>query len=776
MPDGLVGEAVTRLEDAELLVGAARYVDDISPAGLLHAAFVRSAFGHARLGAVDCDVARDMPGVVAVYAVDDLMDVLTTDRVPETFPPPQPREEFGPYVLARDEVCYVGEPVAVVIAENRYQAEDAAAMVMVDYDPLDAVTDCREAARDGAPPADTRNKGNVFSAVSMGYGDCDGAFAGAAHVISETLHQHRGVAMSMECRGVVASFDPRRKKITMWASCQQPHGHKAILVDLLGLSEDQVRVVIPHLGGGFGPKLNFYPEDGAVAAASMKLGKPVKWIEDRREHLLTTTQERDQIWEVELAADAEGKLLGLRGRLYHDQGAYTVRGTNIPFSAATTILGPYILPSYRMDVSVAHTNKVPATSMRGAGHPQGNFTMERLIDRMADKIGMDPAEIRARNLIPAERIPYEQPLKTQAGQRIIYDSGDYPKCQSDLLDALDYAGFPARQAAARGDGRYLGLAVANYVKPTGRGPFESGLVRIGTSGKVSVYTGAVAMGQGFRTAMAQLCSEQLGVRPEDVIIVAGDTDTVSHGIGGFASRQTVCAGSAIHMASGEVRKKVLSVAAHLLEASEEDLDLKDGNVFVKGVPDMAVGFREVANAVAGIPGVSLPDGISAGLEAEVNFKPENVTYANGAHGCEVEVDPETGGVKILRYVVIHDSGRLVNPLIVDGQVQGGVTLGIGHALFEQMMYDESGQPLSTNLAEYLIPTAPEVPNYEIVHQVSPTDRNPIGVKGVGECGVMAAMPALLAAVENALTDFSVKLDRYPVTPAMIAEKVLAGSR
>jgi len=776
MPDGLVGEAVTRLEDAELLVGAARYVDDISPAGLLHAAFVRSAFGHARLGAVDCDVARDMPGVVAVYAVDDLMDVLTTDRVPETFPPPQPREEFGPYVLARDEVCYVGEPVAVVIAENRYQAEDAAAMVMVDYDPLDAVTDCREAARDGAPPADTRNKGNVFSAVSMGYGDCDGAFAGAAHVISETLHQHRGVAMSMECRGVVASFDPRRKKITMWASCQQPHGHKAILVDLLGLSEDQVRVVIPHLGGGFGPKLNFYPEDGAVAAASMKLGKPVKWIEDRREHLLTTTQERDQIWEVELAADAEGKLLGLRGRLYHDQGAYTVRGTNIPFSAATTILGPYILPSYRMDVSVAHTNKVPATSMRGAGHPQGNFTMERLIDRMADKIGMDPAEIRARNLIPAERIPYEQPLKTQAGQRIIYDSGDYPKCQSDLLDALDYAGFPARQAAARGDGRYLGLAVANYVKPTGRGPFESGLVRIGTSGKVSVYTGAVAMGQGFRTAMAQLCSEQLGVRPEDVIIVAGDTDTVSHGIGGFASRQTVCAGSAIHMASGEVRKKVLSVAAHLLEASEEDLDLKDGNVFVKGVPDMAVGFREVANAVAGIPGVSLPDGISAGLEAEVNFKPENVTYANGAHGCEVEVDPETGGVKILRYVVIHDSGRLVNPLIVDGQVQGGVTLGVGHALFEQMMYDESGQPLSTNLAEYLIPTAPEVPNYEIVHQVSPTDRNPIGVKGVGECGVMAAMPALLAAVENALTDFSVKLDRYPVTPAMIAEKVLAGSR
>lgn len=776
MADSTVGKPLPRLEDQELLTGSARFVDDLNPDGLLHAAFVRSAFGHARINNVDTDAARDMPGVVAVYTIDDLGDVLTQDRVPETHPKPPPRVEIGPWVLARDEVCYVGEPIAVVIAEDRYQAEDAAAMVMVDYDPLDSVTDCRASAEAGAPRVDTRNKGNIFQETRLGYGDCDAAFARADHVVSETLYQHRGVAMSMECRGVVASWNERRRKFNMWASTQGPHGHKAILVHLFGLMEDQVRVVVPHVGGGFGPKLNFYPEDAAVSAATLKLARPIKWIEDRREHLIATTQERDQVWDVEIAADSEGKILGLRGMLFHDQGAYTVRGTNIPFSASTTILGPYIVPNYRMDIVIAHTNKVPATSMRGAGHPQGNFTMEKMLDRLADKMGLDPAEIRRRNMIAADQIPYEQKIKTQAGQPVIYDSGDYPKCQADLLEALDYDGFAERQRVARAAGRHLGIGISNYVKPTGRGPFENGLVRIGTSGKASVYTGAVAMGQGFKTAMAQLCAEQLGIDPKDVIVVAGDTDGVANGIGGFASRQTVCAGSAIHMASVAVRKKILSVAAHLLEASEDDLELVDGRVSVAGVPEMSVGFKDIANAVAGTPGVALPDGVSAGLEAEISFKPENVTYANGAHGCEVEVDPETGEIKITRYVVIHDSGRLINPLIVDGQVHGGVTLGVGHALFEHMRYDGEGQPLSTNLAEYLIPTAPELPNFEVVHQVSPTDRNPIGVKGVGECGVMSATPALHAAIENALSEYDVRLDRYPVTPSMIAEKVLASGQ
>lgn len=775
MPDTYVGERVLRLEDEALLTGGAAFVDDFRLDGMLQAAFVRSSVAHARIRSVDATAARAVPGVAAVYTIDDLRPVLSQDRVPENFPSPGDRVDVGPYVLARDEVCYVGETVALVVAENRYVAEDAAQLVEVDYETLPVLCDPRDAAAPGAAAVDTRQDrpDNLQGRFVREHGHCDAAFAGAAHVVALELFQHRGVSMSMECRGSIVRFDPLTGRFTMWASCQAPHSHRSVLVHLLGLDEGKVRVIVPSVGGGFGPKLLFYPEDAAISAATMLLGRPVKWIEDRREHLMTTTQERDQHWTVEMAADADGRILGLRGRFYHDQGAYTARGTNIPHSSATTILGPYIVPSYRMEVVIAHTNKVCATSMRGAGHPQGCFTMERLLDRVADAAGLDRTVVRERNMIPADVMPYTQPLKTQAGQPITYDSGDFPGCQKALLEAMDYAGFPARQQAARAAGRYLGFGMANYVKPTGRGPFETGLVRIGTSGKVSVYTGAVAMGQGFRTAMSQLVAEQLGVRPSDVVIVAGDTDRVSLGFGGFASRQTVTAGSSIHLATIQVRKKVLAIAAHLLEASEADLELVDGRVVVKGVPGMSVGFTEIANAVAGTPGYALPEGVSAGLEAEVNFQPENVTYANGAHGVELEVDPGTGGVTILRYVVVHDSGRLVNPMIVDGQVHGAVTLGIGHALFEWMMYDEAGQPQTTNLAEYLVPTAPEIPRFEIVHQVSPTDRNPIGVKGVGECGVMTAAPAVLSAVESALAPFGVKAERYPLTPAMLVEQIRA---
>jgi carbon-monoxide dehydrogenase large subunit len=775
MPDSLIGAPLRRLEDRALLTGQGRYVDDMAPDGLLHCAFVRSPLAHARIRSVDMAAARAVPGVHAVWAAADLAGILTQDRIPEGFPKPGPdRREVGPYVLARDEVTYVGETVCAVIAESRAVAEDAAQLVEVEYDALPVVADCRAALAAGTPDVDTREPGNLVDSYTVASGAVDEAFAAAAHVVATELRQHRGVSSPMECRGSVLRFDERRGRLTMWANTQAPHSHKSVLVHLLGLDEAAVRVIVPSVGGGFGPKLLFYPEDGVAAAAAMALRRPVKWMEDRREHFLATTQERDQIWEVEMALDAAGRILGLRGRLYHDQGAYTARGTNIPFSSATTILGPYIVPSYRMEVFIAGTNKVPATSMRGAGHPQGCFTMERLLDLAARKLGMTQAAIRSANMIRPEQMPYTHPVKTQAGQPIVYDSGDYAGCQDALLKAIDVDGFAARKAAAKAEGRCLGLGLANYVKPTGRGPFESGLVRIGTSGKVSVYTGAIAMGQGFHTAMAQICAERLGLKPEDVSVVAGDTDTVLKGIGGFASRQTVTAGSAIHLAAGKVRDKVLSIAAHMLEADEGDLDMRDGVVAVKGVPGLSVTFTDVANRVAGTPGYALPPGIEAGLEASVDFAPPNVTYANGAHAAIVEVDPETGGVHIERYVVVHDSGRLVNPLIVDGQVQGGVVHGLGNALFEAMRFDDDAQPVTTTLAEYLLPTATELPNIEIVHQVSPTDRNPIGVKGVGECGVMSAAPAILAAIEDALSEFGVTLDRYPVTPVMLVEKINAG--
>ena len=775
MPDTYVGKKITRLEDDILLAGEATFIDDIQLDGMLHLAVVRSQMAHARIASIDVSAARDLPGVAAVYTIDDLLPVLSQERIPENFPTPGDRVDVGPYVLARDEVCYVGEPIVAVIAENRYVAEDAAQLVVVDYDPLPVLADPRDAAKPDAPLVNSRQAepGNIVQDLDFGHGDADKAFANAAHVVRSELYQHRGVSNSMECRGSIARYDPLRKTFTMWSSCQAPHSHRSVLVYLLGLDEAQIRVIVPNIGGGFGPKLLFYPEDGIISAAALLLGRPIKWIEDRREHLITTTQERDQFWDVEMALDAEGKILGLRGQMYHDQGAYTARGFNIPFSAATTILGPYVIPNYALNVIVAHTNKVPATSMRGAGHPQGCFTMERMIDRAADAAGIDRTIVRERNLIRFEDMPYAHPLKTQAGQQIVYDSGNYEKCQGDLLEALDYTGFRARQAAALENGRYLGLGIANYVKPTGRGPFETGIVRIGTSGKISVYTGGIAMGQGFQTAMSQIVADQLGVSPADVTIVHGDTQNVTQGFGGFASRQTVCAGSSIHLAAGTVRKKVLAIAAHLLEASAEDLELVDGKVFVKGVPGMAVGFQEIASAVAGVPGYALPEGITPGLEAEASFMPDNVAYANGAHGAELEVDIGTGHVRIKRYVIVHDSGRLINPFIVDGQVHGGVTLGLGHALFENMIYDDQAMPQSTNLAEYLIPTAPEVPNYEIIHQESVTDRNPIGVKGVGECGVMTAAPAILSAIESALQDFDIKLDKYPVTPSDIISKIQA---
>ena len=771
MPDTALGAPVTRLEDQALLTGAARFVDDIRLPGLLHAAFVRSPHGHARITGVDAVAARALPGVIAVWTIDDLGGTITQDRIPEGFPKPPPRRDVGPYVLARDEVCYAGEPVAVAIAEDRYIAEDAAQQVVVAYDPLSPVVDCRAALAEDAPPVDSRAGRNLVDQYTLGHGDPDAAFAGAARVVRASFLQHRGVSNPMECRGAVVRFDRASGALTMWASTQAPHSHKSVLVYLLGLDEARVRVIVPSVGGGFGPKLNFYPEDAAIAAVAVKLGRPVKWIEDRREHLLATTQERDQLWEVEMAVESDGRIRGLRGRLWHDQGAYTARGTNIPFSSATTILGPYVVPNYRMEVRIAHTNKVPATSMRGAGHPQGCFVMERMLDRVAQALGLDRVEVRRRNMIRAEQMPYAQPLKTQAGRYIVYDSGDYGKCQADLLAAVGYDGFRTRQVEARREGRYLGLGIANYVKPTGRGPFESGRVRIGTSGKVSVCTGAVAMGQGFHTAMAQICAAELGVRPEDVTVIAGDTRQVSLGVGGFASRQTVCAGSSIHLAAVQVRRKVLKIASHLMEASEDDLALADGKVFVKGVPGISMSFAEVANAVAGTPGYALPPGLDAGLDAMVNHKIDDVTYANGAHAVEVEVDPGTGRVALLRYVVVHDSGRLINPLIVDGQVQGAVAHGLGNTLYEWMAFDGDAQPLTTTLAEYLLATAPELCNIEIVHHVSPTDRNPIGVKGVGECGVMSVAPAVLSAIEDALAPFGVELDRYPVTPAMLVAAI-----
>jgi carbon-monoxide dehydrogenase large subunit len=599
------------------------------------------------------------------------------------------------------------------------------------------------------------------------YGDAAAAFERAPHRVSVALKQHRGGAHSIEGRGVLASYDTNEDRLTVWSSTQLAHEVRAFLMTLLRLDENQVRVVAPDVGGGFGAKFVMYPEEVTVAAACLKLRRPIKWVEDRREHFLAAVQERDQYWDVEAACDADGLLLAVRGRLIHDEGAYTPQGINLPYNASTALPGPYVLPAYDLVVQVVETNKVATMPVRGAGYPEGAFAMERLLDRVAQELDLDRAEVRRRNLVPPERMPYVTPIKTRSGSPVTLDSGDYPATLARALAVIDHAGFAARQRDARAAGRYLGIGIGIGVKGTGRGPFESGIVRIGRSGRVSVYTGAMPMGQGIKTALAQICAEQLHVSPDDVTVLAGDTAIIPHGQGGFASRQTVTAGSAVHLAAVAVRDKALKVAAHLLEANPADLELRDGRIEIAGAPGSGFSLREIAEALSGVPGYSMPGGFEPGLESLENFMPSALTYGGGCHVVEAEVDTDTGGVRILRYVVVNDSGRAINPMIVEGQVVGGAVHGVGNALYEWMGYDAGAQPVTTTFADYLMTSATEAPSVEVVLAEYPSPLNPLGVKGVGEAGCVPAAAAIVSAVEHALAPFGVRIEEYPITPARL---------
>ena len=767
----MIGERIKRIEDPALLRGVARFADDIHLPGLAEAAFLRSPHPHAMIEAIDVEDARQAPGVHAVLTIADLAPVLTSERMPLGFRDQSLPDDITPFVLAKDEVRHVGEPVALVVAETRYLAEDAAARIEVDYRPLPAVADCRAAIAPDAPRVHSEKSSNVLIAFEQDYGDADRAFANAPHVFSLALKQHRGGAHPLEGRAVVARYDPLDDRLTVWSSTQMSHETRSVLVNLLGSDESRIRVVAPDVGGGFGAKYLTYAEEVAVAAAARILDRPIKWIEDRREHFTSSIQERDQYWDVEVATDGDGKLLAIRGEMTHDHGAYTPQGINLPYNSSTAVPGPYILPAYNLQVTVAMTNKVAAMPVRGAGYPEGTFVMERLLDAAADGLGMSRAEIRRRNLVPVDAMPYTAPLKTRAGTFVKCDSGDFLKCQAMALEAIGAAEFPARQESERAEGRHIGLGIANGLKGTGRGPFESGMVRIGRSGRVLVATGAMPMGQGTKTLLAQICAAQLGLEATDIEVIAGDTNAIPMGLGGFASRQTVTAGSSVHLAAGEVRAKVLTMAAHLLEAAEEDLELAAGDVRVKGAPELSVGLREVAEAASGVPGYALPPGVEPGLESSVNFMPTGLAYSNSVHAVEVEVDIETGAVTIRRYLVVSDCGRLVNPMMVDGQVRGGVVHGIGNGLFEWMGFDGEGQPLTTNFADYLLPSATDVPAIDLVYNETLSPMNPIGVKGVGEAGTVPAAAAIASAIEDALRPYAVRIDEVPVKPGRIVELI-----
>ncbi len=767
----VLGQPVPRLEDPALLRGRACFVDDLHFSDLLHGSFVRSGEAHARLRGIDAAEALAAPGVQAVLTLDDIRPHVTNVRMPLGQPSAAIRHALDPPILADGEVRYVGEPVALVIADHPYRAEDAAGLVAIDYGTLPAAIDCRDALAPGAAPAHAGLADNLVARLDIGYGDCEAAFAQAAHVVGAAMHQNKGLGHAIECRGVLARPDPNDGRLTVWSGTQMPHRGHAVLCDLLGCAEDALRVVAPDVGGGFGPKFVFYAEEAAVAVAARITARPVKWIEDRREHFIATTQERDQFWDMEMALDADGRMLAVRGSLIHDHGAYTPYGVNLPHNGATNLLGPYVLPNFSLQVSIAATNKVPVTPVRGAGRPQGTFVMERLLDRAAARLCIDRAEIRRRNLIQPASMPYPIPVKNRDGKFMTYDSGDYPAALAMALEAAGYDGFAARQEAARADGRFIGIGIANYVEGTGRGPFESARVKIGPSGRISVATGATSQGQGLKTALAQVCAEALGVDVADVGVTAGDTDAVTLGLGAFASRQAVTAGSSVHLASMELREKALTVAAQVLEAAREDLEIVAGRVRVCGVPDLSISLGEISRGLAGQPGFALPGGVGPGMEALASFEPETVTFCNGCHVAEVEIDIDTGAVTVAAYTVIHDCGRMINPMVVEGQIVGGAVHGLGSALFERMVFDQTGQPQTTNLGEYVMPSAPECPRLCIAHMESPSPLNPLGVKGAGEGGVIPVPAAIAAAIEDALAPYGVAINDVPMTPERLVRLI-----
>lgn len=770
----LIGARILRTEDAQLLVGRGQFVDDISLPGMLHAAFLRSPFAHARVRAIDPRPALAIPGVCRVVTASELNPALRTMRLPMLVPNPFCENPRTAFALARHEVCYAGEALAVIVAESRYVAEDALAAIAVEFETLPAASDCRAAIAPEAPVAHLGAAHNRATEFTTGYGDVDSAFSAAAHIFHEELWQHRGCGHPLECRGTVACWNERDGSLTLWSSTQTPHLEKRVLAELLELSPSRVRVIAPDVGGGFGPKAIFYGEDAVIAAAARLLDRPVKWIEDRREHFLATTQERDQYWSLDIALDRDAKILGVRGCMVHDTGAWMPWGVVMPYIAATTVPGPYGVPAYSLDVMVAYTNKVPTTPVRGAGRPQAVFAMERLLDRAASELRIDPAEIRRRNLVQPEQMPYAVGLTFRDGKPVVYDSGDYPACLERVLGLAGHDNFRHRQREARRQGRYVGLGIGCYVEGTGLGPFEGVTIRILDDGVIAVASGAAPQGQGHRTMLQQTVAGQFGVPVGAVSVTLGDTDAITMGVGTFASRITANAAPAAAIAAENVRKKAIALAARVLSVEAADLVCEDGRITAVTGNKASVTLGELAKFSQGYPGFSLAPGETPGLEHTAWFTPPQAAYCNGAHAAEVEVDIETGDVRILNYFVVHDCGTLINPLIVDGQIQGGVAHGIGNALLEWMRHDENAQPLTTTFVDYMLPSACTVPNITSSHIETPSPLNPLGVKGAGEGGTIPVPAAIASAIEDALSEFGVRIRQSPVTPQSVVALLRSG--
>ena len=756
-----VGARVKRFEDPPLLLGQGRYVADLIPHGALHAAIVRSPYAHATLGAIDTAAAAAAPGVVDIVTAADLPSPL---GVPIGFPlEDEAAQAACPHpVLASGRVRYVGEPVAVVVADSRYRAEDALVEVLAEYEPLPTVVDVDDAVADGAPLLFPGLGSNVVGRIRQGAVE-DAAFAGAAVDLEVVLEIGRHFAVPMECRGIAAEYDPRRG-LTVWGPAKRPHATRDAIARFVGLVEHEVHVIEPDVGGGFGARGELYPEDLLVPWLAIRTGRPVAWIEDRREHLTTTNHSREQRHRARIAVGPDGRIAALRDRLLNSQGAYVrCNGLAVTELCVALLPGPYRIPEFEADARCVVANTTPTDVYRAPGRYEGTFVRERLLDMAARRLGMDPVEIRRRNVIAREEMPYA--VGTRAlGSDTVYDTGDPGRLLDQVVDAIGYDDVRRRQAGEPEGRVRLGVGVTLFVEKSGYGPWEYGRIEVSPAGRVVLYSGVASVGQGIDTTLAQIVAAELGTEPSAVDVVHGDTDRVPFGIGAFASRGAVVGGTVSLAAAHKVKEKLLRVAGEELEVAESDLELVGGHVQVRGAPFRRLALGEIAAAM--LPGERHSDADDPGLTASAVWSPEHMTYPGGACACTVEVDIGSGGIQVLDVAVAYDIGRAVNPLIVEGQIHGGVVQGIGGALLEEIRYDADGQPLCTSFMDYLLPGAMEAPHsiQIILDESTPTPLNPIGAKGAGEAGITGLGACVANAVSDALAPYGGEIMRLPIAP------------
>ena len=775
----VLGKPLRRNEDPRLLTGQALFTDDVHLAGMVHAAFLRSPYAHARIKRIDVARARSREGVLAIFTAEDLGAYWKPGPLLVSPPPIEGLvfHERTQVPLARDKIRHAGEPLALVIAESRYVAEDALADIEVEYEPLPAVVDLEKALQPESVRVHDDLDSNVAAHVIQQRGDYESAKRQAQLVIRRRLTYDHGAAAALENRGLVAEWDARAARLTVWDTTQAPIPIRNGLAARLGLSEHQVRVIAPFVGGGFGPKIMmFYPEELVIPWAAMQLGRPVKWIEDRAENFLATTHERSQIHDAEIALTKDGRILGVHDVFLHDTGAYDPYGLTVPINSQCTLLGPYDIRNYYSEFRAVFTNKTIVTPYRGAGRQHGVFVIERLLDIAARELGIDTREIRRRNFLPPDSFPHDNNIIFQDFAPLVYDSGNYAPILEHALRLIEYDEFVAKeQPRLRKEGRHVGIGVVAYVEGTGIGPYEGARVQIEATGKVSVATGVGTQGQGHFTSFAQVAAEQLGVELSDVEVVTGDTDQFHWGTGTFASRGAVVAGNAVHAAALRVREKVLRFAGEVLKASADQLELGGGKVWVKGKPERSVTLAELAGQANPLRGAVRP-GTEPGLEATEYFGPASGATASGVHAAILEVDPETMHIEIKKYVVVHDCGTVLNPLILEGQVHGGVAQGIGNSYYEHLMYDENAQLMNASFMDYLLPTSLDVPPIIVGHEETPSPLNPLGVKGAGEAGAIPTGALFAQAVEDALYDVPLEILEIPLSPNRLWELMMDADR